>query len=160
MRGRAEILRTKEELLAGIIEDALGEQLRRLQARRAGIDDPAELDSIAHRHLVRATRSDPDLAWLLVRLDVPFRVADAVMGEAAARDLRDGIRAGRFRVVDRRVALRAAAGALVGVMPAQLLNELRPGAESAHAEGILRSFGVPPAEAAEIARRPLPEEPQ
>ncbi len=152
--------RTKEDLLAGILEDALGEQLRRLEARRAGIDDPAELVSIAHRHLLRATRSDPELAWLCVRLDVPFRVADAVMGKAAARDLRAGIRAGRFRVVDRRVALRAAAGALVGVMHAQLLGELRPGADSSHAEGVLRSFGLPPEEAAEIARRPLPEERQ
>ena len=150
--------RTKEDLLAGILEDALTEQLRHLQARQADIEDPAERVSIAHRHLLAAAATDPDLAWLLVRLDVPFRISDAVLGDAAARDLRDGIRAGRFIVADRRVALRAAGGALVGVMHSQLLGELRPGAEFAHAEGVLRSFGVPPNEAAEIARRPLPQE--
>jgi len=150
--------RTKDDLLAGILEEALTEQLRRLEARRVGVEDPAELVSIAHRHLLWAAREDPDLAWLLVRLDVPFRVIDAVLGEAAAHDLRDGIRKGRFAVADRRVALRAAGGALISVMHGQLLGELRPGADSAHAEGVLRSFGLPPGEAAQIARRPLPAE--
>jgi hypothetical protein len=37
-----------------------------------------------------------------------------------------------------------------------LRDEFGPDDDYAHAEGILRSFGVPAAEAAEIARRPLP----
>ena len=37
-----------------------------------------------------------------------------------------------------------------------LRDEFGPDDDYAHAEGILRSFGVPAGEAAEIARRPLP----
>ena len=37
-----------------------------------------------------------------------------------------------------------------------LVGELGERADSEHAEGILRSFGVEAGQAAEIARRPLP----
>ena len=42
-------------------------------------------------------------------------------------------------------------------MHAVLLGELGKSADSGHAEGVLRSFGLDPAEAAEIANRPMPD---
>ena len=54
------------------------------------------------------------------------------------------------------LALRGSGGALVGVIQGVLRGEFGPEDDSAHAEGVLRSFGVPPEDAAEIARRPLP----
>ncbi len=151
--------RTKDDVLAALLQDALRDQLGVLQARQEGIDDPAERVSVAHRHLILAVGDDPDWAWLLVRLEVPHNVTDAVLGEHAMADLRDGIDRGRFRVTDPKVALRASGGALISVMHGLLLGEFGPGAGSAHAEGVLRSFGVDDEEAAEIARRPLPEAP-
>ena len=115
------------------------------------------LHRIAHRHLVLAVGEDPEWAWLLVRLEVPHNVTDAVLGEHAMGDLRDGIDRGRFRVASPRVALRASGGALISVMHGLLMGEFGPEAGSEHAEGVLRSFGVDDTEAAEIARRPLPE---
>ena len=100
---------------------------------------------------------EPEWARLLVRLDVPYRVTDDVLGRPAMRDLRAGIAAGRFQVVDPRLALRASGGALIAVMHAVLLGELGERADCEHAEGVLRSFGLDPAEAAEIARRPMPD---
>ena len=149
--------RTKEELLAALLQETLTEQLRQMEARRAGITDPAEAISVAHRHFVRLAREQPEWAWLLVRLDVPHRVADAVLGRPAMRDLRAGIAAGRFDVADPALALRASGGALTAVMHALLLGELGRHADSEHAEGVLRSFGLDSAEAAEIARRPMPD---
>ena len=73
------------------------------------------------------------------------------------RDLRAGIAAGRFHVPNPRLALRASGGALIAVMHAVLLGELGKQADCEHAEGVLRSFGLDPAEAAEIARRPMPD---
>ena len=94
---------------------------------------------------------------LLVRLDVPYRVTDDVHGRPAMRDLRAASTVGRFHVASPRLALRASGGALIAVMHAILLGELGKHADCEHAEGVLRSFGLDPAEAAEIARRPMPD---
>ncbi len=148
---------TKDELLAALLQETLAEQLRRMQARRAGIEDPAEAISVAHRHFVRLAWEQPEWARLLVRLDIPYRATDDVLAKPAMRDLRAGIAAGRFHVANPRLALRASGGALIAVMHALLLGELGRHADCEHAEGVLRSFGLDPTQAAEIARRPMPE---
>ena len=106
---------------------------------------------------MRLAWEEPQWAWLLVRLDVPYRVTDDVLGRPAMRDLRAGIAAGRFQVADPRLALRASGGALISVMHAVLLGELGERADSEHAEGVLRSFGLDRSEAAQIADKPMPE---
>jgi AcrR family transcriptional regulator len=149
--------RTKEELLDALLEEELSQQLALLELRQAHAEDPAEKISIAHRHLVRAAQSDSDWAWLLVRLEIPFRAAWPVLGQSARSDLRAAIDAGRFHVVDPALALNASGGALFAVIHAQLVGERSEQADVLHAEGVLRSFGLDRGEAAEIARRPLPE---
>jgi AcrR family transcriptional regulator len=148
---------TRDELLAALLAETLAEHLRRMQARRAGIEDPAEAISVAHRHFVQLAWEEPEWARLLVRLDVPYRAADEVLARPAMRDLRAGITAGRFDVASPSLALRASGGALIAVMHAVLLGELGKHADSEHAEGVLRSFGLDPVEAAEIARRSMPD---
>jgi AcrR family transcriptional regulator len=148
--------RTKDEVLAALLQEALSEQLQLLLLRQQQVEDPAERVAIAHRHLVGAAREDPDWGWLLVRLEMSHHVTESVLREAAVRDLKDGRAAGRFVINDASVALQASGGALIGVIQAVLRGDLGPGAEIAHAEGILRSFGVPLDEAAKIASRPLP----
>jgi AcrR family transcriptional regulator len=75
--------RTKEELLDALLEEQLAGQLTLLLSRQDKVDDPAEKISVAHRHLVRAAQTDPDWAWLMVRLEVPYRVAWSVLGGVA-----------------------------------------------------------------------------
>ena len=147
---------TKEDVLAALLAGALSEQLELLTRRQAKVDDVAERVSIAHRHLIAAARADPDWGWLLVRLDVDHHMIDSVLRERAARDLRQGVRSGRFNVSNPHIALRASGGALLGVIQGVLLGEFSPADDCAHAEGVLRSFGLAPPDAAEIARRPLP----
>ncbi len=149
--------RTKEELLDALIEAELSAQLRLLELRQARVADPAEKISVAHRHLVRAAQTDADWAWLMVRLEAPHRVAWSVFGDAASEDLRAGIEAGRFHVANPALALNASGGALFAVIHAQLVGEASPDAAVEHAEGVLRSFGLDRADAAEVARRPLPD---
>ncbi len=150
--------RTKEDLLDALLEEELAGQLRLLQARQAKVSDPAEKISVAHRHLVRSARADPTWARLIVRLEVPYRIAWGVLGRAAEQDLLEGVEAGQFEVADTALALKASGGALFAVIQAQLTGELGESADSdsQHAEGVLRSFGLDRSEAAEIARRPLP----
>ncbi len=147
---------TKDELLDALLADELARQLRRLRERQAEVSDPAEKISIAHRHLVRAAAEDANWAWLLVRLEAPYRIAWSVLGPAARSDLREGIEAGRFEVTDETLALNASAGALFAVIHARLVGELGEDSDSGHAELVLRSFGLHRREAAEVAHRPLP----
>ena len=148
---------SKEQLLEALLEEELSKQRDLLRRRQDQVEDPAEKISIAHRHLVLVGKSDPDWAWLILRLDVPYRAAWATLGQAASDDLNAGLEAGRFDVSNPELALTASGGALFAVIHEQLVGDRSPEADSQHAEGILRSFGVAPAEAAEIARRPLPE---
>lgn len=147
---------TKDDLLAALLASALTEQLSLLQARQAQVEDPAEKISVAHRHLVRVATSNPNLAWLLVRFEVPHRISQATLAESAREDIEAGIEAGRFALDDPEVALQASGGALLAIIHSVLLGELDPDCDVNHAAGVLRSLGLPPAEAAEIARRPLP----
>jgi len=147
---------TKEDVLAALLEEALSGQLELLTLRQAQVDDVAERVSIAHRHLVSAAAQDADWGWLLVRLDVDHHMIDSVLRKRAAEDLREGLKSGRFSVSNPPLALRASGGALLGVIQGVLRGELSARDDCAHAEGILRSFGVPPQDAAEVARRPLP----
>jgi AcrR family transcriptional regulator len=147
---------TKEDLLTALLASALTEQLALLQERQAAFEDPAEKISVAHRHLVRLAAREPNLAWLLVRFEVPHRIGQAALGEPAREDLHAGIEAGRFTLENPEVALQASAGALLAVIHSVLLGELDPDCDVEHAAGILRSLGLPPAEAAAIAKRPLP----
>lgn len=147
----------KEQLLEALLEEELSRQLVVLSARQEQVEDVAEKVAVAHRHLVSVGKTDPDWAWLILRLDVPYRAAWATLGQAAADDLATGLREGRFDVANPALALTASGGALFAVIHEQLVGEGSADAGSEHAEGVLRSFGIAPAEAAEIARRPLPE---
>ena len=150
---------TKEELLAALLASALAEQLEALRERQAAVDDPAEKISVAHRLLVALATEHPELAWLLVRFEVPHRVGQSTLAEAAREDIRTGIGTGRFTLEDPEVALQASGGALLAVIHSILRGDLDPACDVEHAAGVLRSLGLPPAEAAEIARRPLPPAP-
>lgn len=149
---------TKDELLAALLELTLVEQLEQIQVRQAKTDDPAEKVSIGHRHLVELATKEPDLAWLVVRFEVPQRIGSLGLAEAARSDLIDGIETGRFDVTSPELSLRASGGALLGVIHTILLGELPGDCGSIHAAGVLMSLGMDPGEAREVAGRPLPPE--
>jgi AcrR family transcriptional regulator len=146
----------KEAIVEAVLAETIGAQGAEIGALTADIEDPAEVMSVAHRSFVRRARSDPDWAWLLVRLDVSHNVLLAALGPHARRDLRNGVKAGRFTVPDELIALYDMGGALLAVMRAVLDQAAPEDADIHHAEGVLRLLGLPAHEAAEIAGRPLP----
>ena len=146
----------KEAIVETVFAETIAAQGAQIEALTADIEDPAEVVSVAHRSFVRRARSDPDWAWLLVRLDVSHNVLLTALGPHARRDLRDGVKAGRFTVPHEPIALYDAGGALLSVMRAVLDQSAPKDADIHHAEGVLRLLGLPAHEAAEVARRPLP----
>lgn len=147
---------SKEAIVEAVLADMLATQAAAISAVTEALEDPAEVVSAAHRYFVRLARTDPEWAWLLVRLDVSHTVVTETLGPFARRDLRRAIEAGRLKVPDEDIALEATGGALLAVMRIVLDGAAPKTADIHHAEGILRLLGLPTAEAAEVARRPLP----
>jgi AcrR family transcriptional regulator len=148
---------SKEEMVEVVLRETIEAQGAAVEALTRELTDPAEVVSVAHRHFVRVAQTDPIWAWLLIRLDASYRVVRAALGPYSLRDLRRGVKAGRFQVPRIDVALTAGGGALLAVMHSVLKGELGDGADVEHAEGVLRMFGLDADDAAEVARRPLPE---
>ena len=147
---------SKEALIEVVLADTIAAQGAEIDALTAQLGDPAEIISAAHRTFLRRARSDPDWGWLLVRLDVSHSILLAALGPYARRDLRAGVKAGRLKVPHEGIALYAAGGALLAVMRAVLGGHAPKDADIFHADGVLRLYGLPADEAAEVAHRPLP----
>jgi AcrR family transcriptional regulator len=150
---------SKEAIVEAVLAETVAAQGAAIEAVTADLDDPAETVAVAHRYFVNLARIDPNWAWLLIRLDLSHNITLAALGPYAQRDLERGIRAGRFNVPDKRVALFAAGGALLAVMRAVLDGHAPKNADRHHAEGILRLLGLAPQDAAEVAGRPMPKIP-
>ena len=150
---------SKEAIVEAVLAETVAAQGAAIEAVTADLDDPAETVAVAHRYFVNLARIDPNWASLLIRLDLSHNITLAALGPYAQRDLERGIRAGRFNVPDKRVALFAAGGALLAVMRAVLDGQAAKNADRHHAEGILRLLGLPPQDAAEVAGRPMPKIP-
>src|SRR5277367_1731656 len=84
--------------------------------------------------------------------------ADVRQPPWAMETLSRGRESGRFAIDDLDLALTSTVGAALAAIRAILAGRLPPGpkTESRGAEMMLRGFGLDPAAAKEIARRPLP----
>jgi AcrR family transcriptional regulator len=150
---------SKAAIVEAVLIETVAAQGAAVDATTAGLDDPAEVIAAAHRHFLQLTRRDPEWARLVVRADVSHQVVTAALGPSAERDIRRGVEAGRLRVGDARIARYGAGGALLGTMRAILDGQAPEDADVLHAEGVLRLLGLTAADAAEVARRPLPASP-
>ncbi|HEX7264836.1 MAG TPA: helix-turn-helix domain-containing protein [Candidatus Dormibacteraeota bacterium] len=151
--------KSKEEVVEAVLKETLAAQGAAVAALTGGLADPAEVVAVAHRHFVELARSDPDWAWLLIRLDLSQKLALGALGPFAEHDIAAGIKAGRFRVAHRRIAMLDAGGALLSVMRDVLDGHAPKDAGRLHAEGVLRLLGLTPEDAADVARRPMPAMP-
>jgi AcrR family transcriptional regulator len=146
----------KDAIVEAVLAETVAAQGAAIEAATREVADPAEVIAVAHRHFVRLARSDPEWAWLLIRLELSHDIVLGALGPHALRDLERGVESGRLEVRDPAVALAATGGALLAVMRGVLDGRLSAEADVPHAEGVLRMLGLDRAEAAEIAARPLP----
>jgi AcrR family transcriptional regulator len=151
--------KSKEEIVEAVLTETLAAQGAAVASLTAGLEDPAEVVAVAHRHFVELARTDPDWAWLLIRLDLSQKLALGALGPFAEQDIAAGIKAGRFKVANRRIAMLGAGGALLSVMRDVLDSRAPKDAGRLHAEGVLRLLGLKPEDAAAVARRPMPATP-
>ncbi|MDO9355106.1 MAG: TetR/AcrR family transcriptional regulator [Solirubrobacteraceae bacterium] len=173
----------KDELTREVVDAAIETQGRIVDELADGLEDPAEVVAVAHRHFVRLASDREQSAWLLVRTDFSDRILSATVGDRAWRPIERGVASGRFDVPDAAAALHATGGALTAVMREALRrgalvdaerrgvdppaaatfggpdDETGPIDDVAHAELVLRILGLPSEEAHEVASRPMPGPP-
>lgn len=147
---------SKDAIVEAVLAETVEAQGAEIDRLTAGLEDAAEVISVAHRHFVRLARTDPQWAWLLIRLDVSHSIVLRTLGPLARRDLRRGVKSNRLDVPHESVALTGIGGAMLAVMRAVLDGRAPKDADVHHAEIVLRAFGLSHEDAAEVARRPLP----
>jgi AcrR family transcriptional regulator len=147
---------TKQELVEAVIASTIQVQTEAIVAEMASLSDPAEVVSFACRRVVQIAVAEPDLAWLFVNLDRADALFETIVHRSALAALEAGIASGRFDLVDADFTLVTLVGGALAVMRAILDGRCGPDVDSLFAESVLRSVGLPGAEAARIARAPLP----
>jgi AcrR family transcriptional regulator len=150
---------SKTELFEAAVTDALEEFGRTFDERLTGIDDPAELVAAGFRLSARMAEFQPELMQVLRRRGLGHLYSDNGLARRALRDLRAGLASGRFTAVEPVVALSALGGTLLSLVELRFARPDLDGDEAAVnlAEMVLRMLGVPPDDAHEVARRPLPD---
>jgi AcrR family transcriptional regulator len=146
---------SKDALVEAALSQSLDAVDQAIDAVSGHLDDPAEVVAAAHRYLVSQASTDPELAWLLIRLDSTHRAMVRGLRERARRDLERGTASGRFTVTDPDAAFFATTGSLILIMRGVLEGDLTAQADQTHAEAVLRILGLSQDDAAEISHRPL-----
>lgn len=127
-----------------------------LQAHFDPTTDPAEVVGVSTRLMGRAVITDPIWCWMLKHSGVPVDDMRGAVGRFASRDFQRGFESGRFQVAD----LRVLNSFLVGGFVACLLSSFNASDSQREidlmTELLLRTLGIAPAEASQIAHAPLP----
>jgi AcrR family transcriptional regulator len=150
---------SKDDLFQAAVDDALEAHGALMDELTSDVADPAEVFAQSFRLTGRLHRLQPELSKVLLSFSPALMTSDHGLAPRALRDIQRANEAGRFSVADPEVALIIAGGAALAL--GQLLHD-RPERDDAAladqvTEDLLRMFGVPAEEAAEICRQPLPD---
>ena len=148
---------SKDDIVEAVVEEAIEGLVEAITARSTRLPDPEEAAIVPLRRFVRLAYDDPDFAGLLVNLERADAIFEHAVLPFAVRELERGIREGVFEIPDVGIAVTAVIGGALAIMRRILAGQLPPDADAAHAESVLRSFGIEGARAHEVATRPLPE---
>ncbi|MFQ6398722.1 TetR/AcrR family transcriptional regulator [Nocardia sp. KC 131] len=149
---------SREELFQAAIEEALDRHGALLDLLCEDVDDPAQVFAQSFRLTGRLHRRSPTLSKVLLNDGLNLASSDKGLAPRARRDIEAAVSAGRFQVRDPELAMTIVAGATICLGRLLHDNPERDDAEAADqvAEDLLRMFGLPPGDAHEICRRPLP----
>jgi AcrR family transcriptional regulator len=159
---------SREALFEAVLSETLEAHGRMLDALAEEIADVAEFCAAGMRLTMRRVEAEPVWGGFMVQTGTYLPELSLILGRRLVHTLLRGIHCGRFTVVNEATTLAVVTGAVFGAMHAQRTKgsprsfpELFPDpmpddADCLVAEQLLQVLGLPRAEAAEIARRPLP----
>jgi len=147
---------SKNDVVVPIARARTRELNRRIDRAVEGVEDPAEVISIALRHTLRSMPEDPLCAWFIFRSGLPQQRLREGIGESGQRDVGRGVETGRFAVANEAAMGSLLSGAVIGALSGRLEGVLDDDDLDDAVEYLLRLLGVPAGESREIAHRPLP----
>lgn len=150
---------SKDELAMAIMEQVMRRLAERIEAVTDTFTDPAQVYAFGVRNVMKAATTDRRWGWLLRRSEVIAGAMFKVMGPYAIRDIRNAVKAGRYRTNDPELAWRMATHAIVGFSLAVCDQKIQIDKMDDAVVNLLGMLGVSPEEAWEIALRPCPELP-
>jgi AcrR family transcriptional regulator len=148
---------SKEALVQRVAITLADSLCRAIDDSYAHITDAAERMAIGHRRYVWLAAVSP--GWALMLLDV-LPVAPMVLEDIqkyAIADLRLGVKQKRFRLASEAAAMDLINGVGTFAMRRVALGLAPAGHDVACATMVLRGLGMSQEDAAEVAKRPLPE---
>jgi AcrR family transcriptional regulator len=148
---------SKEQLFEEVVTDTIEGHGEVLDALTRDLADIAEACSAGIRLTVRMVGDDPVWGSFVVNTGLYIARLESSLLHRLAGNLYQGFETGRFTSSDRVTSLALIGGAIFGAMTARHLGVGPTDADSLVAEQLLELLGLPPSEAAEIARRPLPD---
>ncbi len=160
---------SRDALFEAVVSETLESHGGALDALASEIPDVAEFCASALRLTMRMVEADPVWGGFMVQMGTYLPELGLILGRRLVETLQRGIQSGRFTVADEATTLAVVSGVVFGAMHVRrseyssnslsdLLPDLLPDdADSLVAEQLLQLLGLPREEAAEIARRPLPE---
>jgi AcrR family transcriptional regulator len=147
---------SKVEVLAAVVAEMMEEHREQVERITARLEDPAEIVGAAVRYTLHHVVRDPLWSWFLLRSGLPVERLREAFGEHASGHVLQGIAKGRFQQQDVAALSSFLTGAVTGVISERVAGRLGPEADHVAAELFLVTLGVPRADAAAIARRPIP----
>lgn len=148
--------RTNEELLAAVANEINDELLRAIDPVVLRYTDPAERIACGTRLLLHAVRRFPLYGTFMARLPFPSANSSLLGARFLARDVEQGVAAGRFGGVGRRVGSDMLVGVMLSAACSTAREPLAPDYPDASACAMLRALGLDEAEAARLTSLPLP----
>jgi AcrR family transcriptional regulator len=143
----------REDLLVAVATLA-AERMEAERMQSQGLADPAERMACALRSYILKAEADPAWGWLIVRIALVAAPLGPAMRANLAKDVADGIAAGRFAVQSVQAAQDLVLGAGIMGMRSVLQGDAGAGHAEAVARMVLQALSVP--DAAEVAARPMP----
>lgn len=148
---------SKEEIAHAVFEMQTENLAKVLDMARESTTDPALTVSVAQRLIIRKACLDPVWGWFVVRAQDALPLMQKTFRERAAATLARGTREGRFNIPDLDTAISITLGGLIAVIRDMLAEEKSETVGVNFADLMLRLYGLPPEQAATLARAPLAE---
>ena len=163
---------SKEAIHLAVVEEVLESVGAALERASERLEDPAEVVAACTRYVLLRVRQEPVWGRFLLRTSFNDLSFTRGLGPGLIRSLVNGVEARRFKVDDPPMTYVAVAGIILAAIQAQLQRGRLDvpkdvGIRSLGLEGqdmpertaavLLKLLGLPPEEAAAVARRPLPQ---
>jgi AcrR family transcriptional regulator len=147
---------TKEALVERVAVVLAHSLCRAISDSQTRVADGAERMAIGQRRYLWLAAQCPE--WALLLLDVMAAAPQVLQAieQYPLADLRLGVRQRRFKVSSEAAAMDAVMGTCMKAMHRVALGLAPAHHDIAVASSVLRALGMPPEEAVEVARRPLP----